>query len=83
MEQATLTGLERIEGAFAAARDEDRAALMPYLMGGFPDLDGSRRIGIAYAQAGADIVELGIPYSDASEVDRGAQRVVHRHHARP
>ena len=37
---------------------------MPYLMGGFPDLDTSRRIGLAYARAGADLIELGVPFSD-------------------
>lgn len=37
---------------------------MPYLMGGFPDLETSRQIGLAYAQAGADLVELGVPFSD-------------------
>jgi tryptophan synthase alpha chain len=37
---------------------------MPYLMGGFPTLDGSRAIGEAYADAGADLVELGVPFSD-------------------
>jgi tryptophan synthase alpha chain len=52
----------RIEAAFAAA---PRAVLMPFLMGGFPTLDGSRAIGEAYADADADIVELGIPFADA------------------
>jgi tryptophan synthase alpha chain len=37
---------------------------MPYLMGGFPDLEGSGAIGEAYADGGADLVELGVPYSD-------------------
>ena len=37
---------------------------MPYLMGGFPTLDASRAIGEAYAEAGADLVELGVPFSD-------------------
>jgi tryptophan synthase alpha chain len=60
-----LSGLERIAEAFAAARaDGRRAALMPYLMGGFPDPDASLRIGLAYAQAGANLVELGVPFSD-------------------
>jgi tryptophan synthase alpha chain len=60
-----LIGTERIAEAFAAARAEGRvAALMPYLMGGFPDLDTSRRIGLAYADAGADLIELGVPFSD-------------------
>jgi tryptophan synthase alpha chain len=56
------TGTERIAAAFAAA--PGRAALMPYLMGGFPDVEGSVRIGEAYADAGADLVELGVPFSD-------------------
>ena len=37
---------------------------MPYLMGGFPDLDTSREIGLEYARAGADLIELGVPFSD-------------------
>jgi tryptophan synthase alpha chain len=53
---------DRIAAAFAA--NGKRAALMPYLMGGFPDLATSRRIGEAYADAGADLVELGVPFSD-------------------
>jgi tryptophan synthase alpha chain len=53
--------MRRIEAAFAAAR---RAALMPFLMGGFPTLDASRAIGEAYADAGADIAEIGIPFAD-------------------
>jgi tryptophan synthase alpha chain len=56
------TGIERIAAAFAAT--DGRAALMPYLMGGFPDLETSREIGEAYADAGADLVELGVPFSD-------------------
>ena len=58
----TETGAQRIAAAFAAARG--RAALMPYLMGGFPDIERSVAIGIAYAEAGADLVELGVPFSD-------------------
>jgi tryptophan synthase alpha chain len=54
--------VSRIASAFA--QNGKRAALMPYLMGGFPDLEGSRRIGEAYADAGADLVELGVPFSD-------------------
>jgi tryptophan synthase alpha chain len=59
------SGVERIAAAFAAARaDGRRAALMPYLMGGFPDLERSTAIACAYAEAGADVVELGVPFSD-------------------
>ena len=60
-----MTGTERIAEAFAAARaDGRRAALMPYLMGGFPELESSLKIGLAYAEAGASLVELGVPFSD-------------------
>jgi tryptophan synthase alpha chain len=60
-----MTGIERIAEAFASARaDGRRAALMPYLMGGFPDLATSQRIGGAYAAQGAHLVELGVPFSD-------------------
>ena len=54
--------LERIASAFG--RPGRAAALMPYLMGGFPTIDASRDIGVACADAGADLVELGIPFSD-------------------
>ena len=37
---------------------------MPYLMGGFPTLEESVKIGQACVQAGADLLELGVPYSD-------------------
>jgi tryptophan synthase alpha chain len=56
------TGQDRIAAAFAAA--PGRAALMPYLMGGFPDLEASVAVGEACADAGADLVELGVPFSD-------------------
>ncbi len=55
---------DRIDAAFAAARAEGRAALMPYLMGGFPDPETSAAVADAYADAGADLVELGVPFSD-------------------
>jgi tryptophan synthase alpha chain len=58
----TVTGAEAIAAAFAG--DGRRAALMPYMMGGFPDMDASRRIAEAYADGGADLVELGIPFTD-------------------
>jgi tryptophan synthase alpha chain len=60
----TPTGAARIEAAFAAARADDRAALMPYLMGGFPDQDTATAVARAYIDAGADLIELGVPFSD-------------------
>jgi tryptophan synthase alpha chain len=64
MAETVIAGAQRIGEAFAAAREEGRAALMPYMMGAFPDLDASVTIADAYADAGADLVELGVPFSD-------------------
>src|SRR4051794_8920059 len=61
---ATETGAARIEAAVEVAREEGRAALMPYLMGGFPDQETATAVAAAYADAGADLIELGIPFSD-------------------
>jgi len=58
---ATETGAARIAAAFEGA---DRAALMPYLMGGFPDRETATAVAHAYADAGADLIELGVPFSD-------------------
>jgi tryptophan synthase alpha chain len=57
-----VTQIERIAAAFSGSGK--RAAFMPYLMGGFPTLDASRDVLRAYADGGADLVELGIPFSD-------------------
>jgi tryptophan synthase alpha chain len=57
-----VSGAERIAEAFAAGGK--RAALMPYMMGGYPTMEASRAVGRAYVAGGADIVELGIPFSD-------------------
>jgi tryptophan synthase alpha chain len=59
---STGTGIERIAQAFAAT--DKRAALMPYVMAGFPTLEDSLAIAQACVQAGADVIELGLPYSD-------------------
>jgi tryptophan synthase alpha chain len=53
---------ERIAAAFA--QREGRAALMPYLMGGHPDAATTVAAAEAAARAGADIIELGVPFSD-------------------
>jgi tryptophan synthase alpha chain len=48
----------------AAAKAEDRAALIAYLPVGYPDVDASIAAMIAAVEGGADIVEIGVPYSD-------------------
>jgi tryptophan synthase alpha chain len=62
--EVTVTGTERIAAAFRAAKDEGRAALMPYMMAGYPNWEISRAVAEAYADFGADLVELGVPFSD-------------------
>jgi tryptophan synthase alpha chain len=59
-----MTGEERIARAFEEARDEGRAALMPYMMAGYPDREASLAVAEAYVDSGADLVELGVPFSD-------------------
>lgn len=63
-EAAVATGAARVAEAFAAAQAEGRAALMPYMMAGFPDAAASVQVANAYVDGGADLVELGIPFSD-------------------
>jgi tryptophan synthase alpha chain len=64
MAEAGGAGAARIAAAFEAARAEGRAALMPYMMGGFPDPETSLAVADAYVEAGGDLVELGVPFSD-------------------
>lgn len=56
--------MNRLDETFRALKDTRRAALMPYLPLGFPTLESSRELITAAVQAGADILELGIPFSD-------------------
>jgi tryptophan synthase alpha chain len=51
----------RIDAAFAAARAENRAALIVFLEAGDPSLAATQRLVRAVAEAGADIIELGVP----------------------
>jgi tryptophan synthase alpha chain len=58
------TGTDRIAAAFEVARAEERAALMPYMMAGYPDRESSLAVANAYVDSGADLIELGVPFSD-------------------
>jgi tryptophan synthase alpha chain len=57
-------GSARIAAAFDRAAAEDRAALIVYLTAGYPDPETSRACLRAAVEAGADIVEVGLPFSD-------------------
>ncbi|MBS0536222.1 MAG: tryptophan synthase subunit alpha [Proteobacteria bacterium] len=54
----------RIEQRFAALKDEGRAALVTFVMSGDPDYETSMAIIKALPQAGADVIELGMPFTD-------------------
>jgi tryptophan synthase alpha chain len=53
-----------VTAAFRAAAADDRAALVGYLPAGFPSVAGAIRAATAMAGAGADVIEIGLPYSD-------------------
>lgn len=53
-----------IAAAFARAKAEGRVALIPYVMSGYPDVEASEEIAIVLCQAGADILEIEVPFSD-------------------
>jgi tryptophan synthase alpha chain len=57
-------GAARIAAAFAAAKSAGRIALVPYIVAGYPDADGSLAAAVAAIDAGADLLEVGLPYSD-------------------
>jgi tryptophan synthase alpha chain len=53
-----------VSTAFDRARQEDRSALVGYLPAGFPDVDGGIEALRAMVDAGCDVIEVGLPYSD-------------------
>jgi len=57
-------GAHRIAAAFALAAADGRAALIPYVVAGYPDAEGSFEAACAAIDAGADLLEVGLPYSD-------------------
>lgn len=61
---ATTTQATPIAAAFARTRAAGRVALIPYVMAGYPDEATSEAVAVALGEAGADIIELGVPFSD-------------------
>ncbi|CAN5561942.1 tryptophan synthase subunit alpha [soil metagenome] len=61
---AATRGSARITAAFDAARADGRIAFVPYVVGGYPDVATAERAALAAIDSGADVLEVGLPYSD-------------------
>lgn len=59
-----VAGAQRIGEAFERANSAGRAALIPYAVAGYPDAATSLKVAVAIIDAGADLLEIGLPYSD-------------------
>ena len=68
----------RIADAFDNARKEGRSALVIYLCAGDPDLNTTADLVVAAAEAGADVIELGVPFSDPTADGPAIQRAAER-----
>jgi len=56
--------MNRIEQTFKRLKRSGQAALIPFIVAGDPDLEATEALVIQMAESGADIIELGLPYSD-------------------
>ncbi len=78
----TSSDADRLAARFAGWREADRRALIPYLTAGYPDPGATPDLLRRLARAGADIIELGIPFSDpvadGPTIQRASQRALER-----
>jgi tryptophan synthase alpha chain len=70
--------VSQVTVAFEKAAAENRAALVGYLPAGFPTVPGAIAAACAIADAGADVIEIGLPYSDPLMDGPVIQQAVHR-----
>jgi tryptophan synthase alpha chain len=70
--------VSRLASIFARTKAEKRAALIIYLTAHDPDGETSQRLMLAAAEAGADVIEIGVPWSDPSADGKVIQAAVHR-----
>lgn len=56
--------MSRIEAAFAGLKQRQETALIPFITAGDPDLAMTAKLVLTLAEAGADLIELGVPFSD-------------------
>ena len=66
----------RIAAKFAELRERDEAALIPYIVAGDPDLESTARLVFELEARGADLIELGVPFSDPMADGPANQRAV-------
>ncbi len=75
METTTTTIVpSRIADTFERVAAEGRTALMPFVTAGYPTMEGSEKIILALVEAGADLIEIGIPFSDPIADGTAVQR---------
>ncbi len=61
---AGTTAANAMDAAFARLRAADRLAFIPYLTAGYPDREATLALGATFVSHGADMIELGVPFSD-------------------
>lgn len=75
--------MSRIARTFQALAGQGRKALIPYITSGDPYADATPEIMLAMARAGADVIELGVPFSDPMAdgpvIQRAAERALQKH----
>src|SRR5688572_27469000 len=74
--------MSRIARKFEQLKRENRKGFIPFVTAGDPDLDTSRAIVLKLAELGADVIELGVPFSDpmadGATIQRSSQRALER-----
>lgn len=74
MSQSAASAPGRIARRFALLRARGERALVPFLTAGDPDLETTEALVLAMAEAGADVIELGVPFSDPTAEGPTIQR---------
>ena len=72
------SGKSRIAETFRELRARNEAALIPYVVAGDPNLDATRALVLEFARRGADLIELGVPFSDPMADGPANQRASQR-----